>query len=199
VARLAVLASGNGSNFESLAKALRDRPSAAGPRHECVLLVYDRKAALAAERASRLGVPARYVGYAGRSRAEAESEISAALEEAAADLVALAGFMRILSPDFARRWKGRVLNVHPSLLPKWPGARGIGDAYEAGERRFGATVHYIDEGVDTGTIVAQEAFLAADGEPIGSIEERTHAIEHVLYPRAALEALDGIERARRPR
>lgn len=199
MARLAVLASGNGSNFESLATALRDRPSAAGLRHECVLLVYDRKAALAAERASRLGVPARYVGYAGRSRAEAEAEIDAALEAASADLVALAGFMRILTPGFARRWKGRILNVHPSLLPKWPGARGIGDAYEAGERNFGVTVHYVDEGVDSGPIVAQEAFLAADGETLGSIEERTHAIEHILYPRAALEALDGIERARRPR
>jgi phosphoribosylglycinamide formyltransferase 1 len=199
VARLAVLASGNGSNFEALATALRDRPAHDGPRHECVLLVYDRKAALAAERASRLGVPARYVGYAGRGRAEAEAEISAALVEVDADLVALAGFMRVLTPAFALRWKGRVLNVHPSLLPKWPGAHAIGDAFEAGERNFGATVHYVDEGVDTGPIVAQEAFLAMDGEPIDSIEERTHALEHVLYPRAALEALDGIERARRPR
>ncbi len=198
MARLAVLASGNGSNFEALAAALRDRPAAAGPRHECVLLVYDRRAALAADRAARLGVPARYVGYAGRSRAEAEAEIEASLAGAEADLVALAGFMHILTPDFARRWKGRVLNIHPSLLPKWPGAHAILDAYEAGERSFGATVHYIDEDVDTGPIVAQESFLAADGEPIDSIEERTHALEHDLYPRVALEALDGIELARRP-
>jgi phosphoribosylglycinamide formyltransferase 1 len=199
VARLAILASGNGSNFEALATALRDRPAAGGRPHECVLLVYDRRAALAAERAARLGVPARYVGYAGRSRDEAEAEIDAALVGAAADLVALAGFMRILTPAFARRWKGRVLNIHPSLLPKWPGAHAVADAFAAGERRFGATVHYVDEGVDTGPIVAQESFLAEDGEPIDSIERRTHEIEHVLYPRAALEALDGIELSRRPR
>jgi formyltetrahydrofolate-dependent phosphoribosylglycinamide formyltransferase len=199
VARLAVLASGNGSNFEALATALGARPAAEGPRHECVLLVYDRRAALAAERAARLGVPSRYVGYAGRSREEAEAEIDSALVDAGSELVALAGFMRILTPIFARRWKGRILNIHPSLLPKWPGAHAIKDAYESGERRFGATVHYIDEDVDTGPIVAQESFLAAEGEPIDSIEGKTHAIEHALYPRVALEALDGIERARRRR
>jgi formyltetrahydrofolate-dependent phosphoribosylglycinamide formyltransferase len=195
VARLAVLASGNGSNFEALVAALRARPASEGPRHECVLLAYDRKAAIAAERAARLGVAARYVTFAGRPREEAEEEIGAALDAAGADLVALAGFMRVLSPTFVRKW--RVLNIHPSVLPKWPGAHAIEDAYEAGERIFGVTVHYIDEGVDSGPIVAQESFRAAEGEPLAAIEERTHAVEHRLYARVALEALDGIERSRR--
>jgi phosphoribosylglycinamide formyltransferase 1 len=199
VARLAVLASGNGSNFEALVAALRARPEPAGPRHECVLLAYDRKAALAAERAVHLSVSSRYVTYLGRSREEAEAEIGDALGEARADLVALAGFMRVLTPGFASRWKGRILNIHPSLLPKWPGAHAIADAFEAGERDFGVTVHYIDEGVDTGPIVAQESFRAADRESLESIEARTHEIEHRLYPRVALEVLDGIERSRRPR
>jgi phosphoribosylglycinamide formyltransferase 1 len=199
VARLAVLASGNGSNFEALVEAMRARPGTAGPRHECVLLAYDRKAALAAERAARLGVPARYVTYVGRSKEEAEAEIGEALRQSRADLVALAGFMRVLTPLFARGWAGRVLNIHPSLLPKWPGARAIADAFEAGERDFGVTVHYIDEGVDTGPIIAQESFRAADREGLESIEARTHEIEHRLYPRVALEILDGIERSRRPR
>jgi phosphoribosylglycinamide formyltransferase 1 len=199
VARLAVLASGNGSNFEALVAALRARPESEGPRHECVLLAYDRRAALAAERAARLGVGSRYVTYLGRSREEAEAEIGDALREARADLVALAGFMRVLTPGFARAWMGRILNVHPSLLPKWPGARAIADAFEAGERDFGVTVHYIDEGVDTGPIAAQESFRAADRESLESIEARTHEIEHRLYPSVALGVLDGIARTRRPR
>lgn len=199
MARLAVLASGNGSNFEALVAALRARPESAGPRHDCVLLAYDRKAARAAERAARLGVSSRYVTYLGRSREEAEAEIGDALREARADLVALAGFMRVFTPGFASGWKGRILNVHPSLLPKWPGARAIADAFEAGERDFGVTVHYIDEGVDTGPVVAQESFRAEDRESLESIEARTHEIEHRLYPRVALEVLDDIERSRRPR
>lgn len=194
MARLAVLASGNGSNFECLADTLQSRPLAEGPAHDCVMLIYDRKAAFAAERAARLGIPSRYVPYIGRTREEAETEISALLHEAKADLVALAGFMRVLSPEFVRRWKGRVINIHPSLLPKWPGAHAIQDAFVAGEKLFGVTIHYIDEGVDTGPIIAQESFRVSPGESIESIEERTHELEHKLYPKVVLELLDTIEK-----
>jgi phosphoribosylglycinamide formyltransferase 1 len=190
VSRLAVLASGNGSNFEALALALRSRPAAAGPRHDCVLLVYDRKAAYAAERAKRLGIEARYVGYFGRDAAEAEAEIASALEEAGTELVALAGFMRILSGAFVASWKGALLNVHPSLLPKWPGAHAIERAFAAGEREFGVTVHYVDEGMDTGPVISQESFAAAPGESLESIEARVHELEHRIYPRAVIELLD---------
>jgi len=199
VARLAVFASGNGSNFEALVEALRARPSAEYPRHECVLLAYDRKAAFAAERAARLGVPSRYVTYLGRSRDESEADISAALDESRADLVALASFMRVFTPGFTRARKNGIVNIHPYLLPKYPGAHAIRDAYDAGERVFGVTVHYIDEGVDTGPIIAQESFRAEEGESMESIEERTHAVEHRLYPRVVLDLLDGIERSRRLR
>lgn len=197
MARLAVLASGSGTNFEALALALRERPLSEGPRHECAILVYDRKAAFAALRAARLGVPSRYVTYVGREREEAEAEIASVLSEAGADLVALAGFMRVLTPSFAREWKGRVVNIHPALLPKWPGAHAIRDAFEAGERLYGATVHYIDEGVDTGPVIARDSFEAREGESVESIEERIHGIEHRLYPRVVLELLDKIESSRR--
>ncbi len=193
MARLAVLASGSGSNFEALALALRDRPLSEGPRHECAILVYDRKAAFAAQRAARLGIPSRYVTYMGRTREEAEAEIASVLSEAKADIIALAGFMRIFTPDFVRGWKGRVLNVHPALLPKWPGAHAIRDAFEAGERQYGVSVQYIDEGMDTGPLIAQESFESREGEMIESIEERTHEVEHRLYPRVVLELLDRIE------
>jgi phosphoribosylglycinamide formyltransferase-1 len=193
MAKLAVLASGNGSNFEALAEAIQSRPRADGPAHDCVILIYDRKAAFAAERAARLGIASRYVPYIGRGREEAEMEISALLREYKADLVALAGFMRVLSPEFARAWKGRVVNIHPSLLPKWPGAHAIQDAFNAGERLFGVTIHYIDEGVDTGPIIAQESFRARAGESVESIEQRTHAVEHRLYPKVVLDLLDAME------
>jgi phosphoribosylglycinamide formyltransferase 1 len=196
VSRLAVLASGNGSNFEALAEALRSRPAAAGPRHECVLLVYDRKAAYAAQRAERLGVEARYVAYFGRSAAEAEAEIAAALGGSGAEFVALAGFMRILSGAFVASWKGRLVNVHPSLLPKWPGAHAIERAFGAGDRKFGVTVHYVDEGMDTGPIISQEFFTAEPGDSLETIEAKVHEVEHRMYPRAVLERLDACEAAR---
>jgi phosphoribosylglycinamide formyltransferase-1 len=195
VSRLAVLASGNGSNFEALVGALRARPEVEGPRHDCALLIYDRKAAFAAERAARLGVPARYVSYFKRDGADAEAEIQAALDEAGADAVALAGFMRILSGGFVRAWKGALVNVHPSLLPKYPGAGAIERAYEAGERSYGVTVHFVDEGMDTGPIIVQEAFSAEPGASLEAVEAKVHEIEHRIYPRAVVGLLD--ERASR--
>jgi len=196
VARLAVLASGNGSNFQALVEAVRERPEEEGPRHECVLLIHDRKAAFAAERASLLGIPRRHISYFGRAVFEAEAEIEAALDEAAADFVALAGFMRILSPPFVASRRGRIMNVHPSLLPEWPGAHSIQRAYEAGAREFGVTVHIVDEGMDTGPRVDRCSFEAHPGETIYEIEMRIHAIEHRIYPRAVLGMLDAFDEER---
>ncbi|HOX33001.1 MAG TPA: phosphoribosylglycinamide formyltransferase [Spirochaetales bacterium] len=193
MARLAVLASGNGSNFQAIVEALRAAAAAGGRRHGCVLLVHDRRAAYAAERARALGVPARYLPYAGRSREEAEAELAAALDEAGAELVALAGFMRLLSPAFVAARRGRVVNVHPAVLPAWPGAGSIRRAYEAGAAEFGATVHFVDEGMDTGPILIQEAFRPAPGSSLAEIERATHEIEHRIYPRAVLGLLDAIE------
>jgi len=228
VARLAVLASGRGTNFQAIVEAMRLRdqahrcevaegstfrdltgaalldgriPAGSGGaaagnvarRHECVLLVHDRKDAMAAVRARDLGVPALHVGYAGRTREEAEAAIDAALRASGADLVALAGFMRILSPAFVARWKGRLVNVHPSLLPLWPGAEAIHRAFAAGERRFGVTVHFVDEGMDTGPIIAQDEFEVEQGESEAEVEERIHRLEHALYPKVVLDLLDRID------
>ena len=203
-----------GSNFQAIVERLRAPRDAqaldgaegsafrgfAGPaagdvarHHECVLLVHDRKDAYAAQRAASLGVPARHVSYAGRTREEAEAEVDAALREVRADLVALAGFMRILSPAFVADWKGRLVNVHPSLLPAWPGAGAIHRAYGSGERRFGVTVHFVDEGMDTGPVIAQDEFEAIDGEDEAAVEERVHGLEHRLYPKVVLGLLDRID------
>jgi phosphoribosylglycinamide formyltransferase 1 len=201
VARLAVLASGNGSNFEAIVEYLRrgsprDAARGSASPHECVLLLYDRRAAFAATRAARLGVKARYVTYAGRSREEAEAEIEAALEESGTELIALAGFMRLLSPTFVRARYGRIVNVHPSLLPKWPGARAIERAYQAGEREFGVTVHLVDEGMDTGPLVDRASFLASADAGLEAIEAWIHDIEHQIYPKAVAALLDAIEAER---
>lgn len=199
MARLAVLASGNGSNFEALALAIARRPPSEGPRHECVLLIYDRKAAFAAERAKGLGIPSAYVSYFKREAAAAEADISAALDESGADLIALAGFMRILSPAFVACRRGRIVNVHPSILPAWPGAHSIERAYEAGSPEFGVTVHYVDEGMDTGPIIASSRFDRRTGDSLDEIEARVHSIEHDIYPNAVLDLLDRIETEGRPR
>jgi len=190
MARLAVLASGNGSNFQALAEKLG---SGEGRRHQCALLIYDRRAAFAADRAARLGIPARYVSYYKRDALEAEAEIASALSESGIDLVALAGFMRILSPAIVDSRRGRIANIHPSLLPKWPGARAIERAFEAGEREFGATVHLVDEGMDTGPILASSSFRSEPHCALSDIEARVHEIEHDIYPRAVVDLLDAIE------
>lgn len=197
MARLAVLASGNGSNFEALAQALSARPAGEGPRHDCVLLVYDRRAAHAAVRSERLGIPARYATYFNREASSAEAEIASFIDESGADLVALAGFMRLLSPAFVARRRGRLVNVHPSLLPKWAGAHAIERAYRSGELEFGVTVHFVDEGMDTGPVIAQESFARGPEETLGDIEARVHAVEHRLYPKAVLGLLDAIEAERK--
>lgn len=195
MADLAVLASGNGSNFQALVEALRrDAPQ----KHRCVLLIHDRKAAFAAERARSLGVPSHYVPYLGRSREEAELEIARLLDHAGAELVALAGFMRILTPNFASARAGRIVNVHPSILPAWPGVDSIERAFASGATRFGVTVHLVDAGMDTGPILVQEAFEPPAGSSLAEIERRTHEIEHRLYPAAVIRLLDEID-ARRSR
>jgi phosphoribosylglycinamide formyltransferase-1 len=195
VADLAVLASGNGGNFQAIVEALHAAP---GHGHRCVLLIHDRKAAYAAERARALAVPSRYVSYAGRARADAEEEIAALLGSAGAELIALAGFMRILSSDFVRNRAGRIVNVHPSLLPSWPGIDSIERAHAAGAKEFGVTVHLVDEGMDTGPILVQEAFRPSAGSSLAEIERTTHEIEHRIFPAAVLGLLDEID-ARRSR
>jgi len=192
VARLAVLASGNGSNFQALAEALR-----ADGGHEAALLVCDRPGAFALERAARLGIPARLIRYAGRPREDAEAEIAAALEDADVDLVALAGFMRLLGPSLVERWEGRMVNVHPALLPAYPGTRSIERAWEAGDAELGVTVHFVDRGMDTGRIIGQAR--VPRGETLEATEEAVHRAEHALYPRIVLDLLDGIPGAEAPR
>jgi phosphoribosylglycinamide formyltransferase-1 len=191
VASLAVFASGRGSNFVALAERLRG-----APHHRLAVLVCDVPGAPVLDRARELGIPARLVPCRGRTRAAAEAEMLEVLREQRADVVALAGFMRLLTPYFLSRFAGPVLNLHPSLLPKYPGTRGIEESFRSGDRELGISVIRVDEGVDTGPVLLQRSFTRSGAESLEEIERRIHDLEHAWFPTAVLQALDEIDAGR---
>ncbi len=178
---VAVLVSGRGSNLEAiLAAAGRDEFPA-----RVVVVVSDRERAPALERARRHGVPAVFLNpkdFADRTAYDAA--LLALLQGHQVGLVCLAGFMRILTPEFVRAWAGRILNIHPSLLPAFPGLAAQRQALEHGVKVSGATVHFVDEGVDTGPIVLQSSLAVYPDDTEESLSTRILAEEHRLYPEA---------------
>jgi phosphoribosylglycinamide formyltransferase 1 len=191
MARYAVMASGSGTNFEAIVRAL------SGSGHEAALLLCDRKAAAVFGRAERLGVPSRYLPYLGRTREEAEAEALKAIRDSGAELIFLAGFMRVLGPLFVGALEGRLVNIHPSLLPAYPGAHAIQRCYEAGDSRFGITIHYVDQGMDTGPRIVQRSLERLPAETLAGFEARVHGLEHLWYPAIARALLDEVELGRR--
>src|SRR5262249_43080763 len=152
--RLGILASGSGSNFQALAEACREGRTGA----EVALLVANVPGAKALERAEKLGVPQRLIDHkAFASRELFEARVVAALEEARVALVCLAGFMRLVGPTLLGRYAGRMLNIHPALLPAFPGLHGVRQALNYGVTLAGCTVHFVDAGTDTGPILLQAA------------------------------------------
>jgi phosphoribosylglycinamide formyltransferase-1 len=188
VASLAVFASGRGSNFVALAERLRG-----APRHRLAVLVCDVPDAPVLDRARELGIPARLVPCRDRSRADAEADMLEVLREHRVDAVALAGFMRLLTPYFLTRFAGPVINLHPSLLPKYPGTHGIEESFRSGDRELGISVIRVDEGVDTGPVLLQRSFTRTGTENLEEIERRIHDLEHVWFPVAVLQALDNLD------
>jgi phosphoribosylglycinamide formyltransferase-1 len=179
--RIAVLVSGEGSNLQAILDRVHGREGV-----EVVAVASNRAEARGLERARGAGVDTRVFArdHYG-DRPARDIAMADWLDERQVDLVVLAGYMELLSPEFVRRFSGRLVNVHPSLLPAFPGLHAIETAIEHGVRVMGVTVHFVDEGVDTGPIIAQEAF-EVDPYPldVDAIEERVHAIEHELLPRA---------------
>ena len=181
-ARLAILLSGRGSNFEAIADAV---DAGRIPDARIVAVLSDVSAAPGLARARERGLPAHDLDRSRfSSRAEHEAAVTRILEDARADLVCLAGYMRILSPDFVSRWRGRVLNIHPSLLPKYRGTSPQRRALEAGDAVSGCTVHVVDEGTDTGPIVLQKVVPIVAGDTVESLSDRILEAEHALYPEA---------------
>ena len=180
-ARIAVLASGNGSNFEVLASAARGGMLGGS----IVALFSDQPGAFALERASRLGIESRVLPVGRfRSRLEDERPWLDALRERAVDVVLLAGFMRRLHAPLLSAYAGRILNIHPSLLPSFPGLDAMGRAWRHGVRVTGCTVHVVEDAVDGGPIVAQRAVEVREDDTLDTLECRIHAAEHALYPEA---------------
>ncbi len=176
VARVAVLVSGRGSNLQALLDAAADPWFPA----DIVRVVSNVPGAYALERAAQAGVPTSTVVSKGRSREDFEAEVLAQLGEV--DIVCLAGFMRVLTGAFLDRFPSRVMNIHPALLPAFPGTHGIRDARAYGTTVAGATCHLVDKGVDTGPILAQGGVAVFDDDTDESLAARVLAIEHRLYP-----------------
>ncbi|QHT59320.1 phosphoribosylglycinamide formyltransferase [Paenibacillus lycopersici] len=186
--RVAVFASGSGSNFQALAEAARDGAFPA----EIALLVCDKPAAKVVQRAEALGVPTFLFdpkSYA--SREACEEEIVGLLEREGIELIVLAGYMRLITDVLVKPYYGRIINVHPALLPAFPGVRGIRQALEYGVKLTGVTVHFVDGGMDTGPIILQRAVEIRDDDTEETLAERIHAVEHELLPLAVRRIAEG--------
>jgi phosphoribosylglycinamide formyltransferase-1 len=184
---VAVLASGRGTNLQALLDAAR--AGRLGGR--VVLVASNVESSAALERARAAGVPARFLDHRGRAREAFDAELVELLRAHAVGLVCLAGYMRILSPTFLRAFPRRVLNVHPSLLPAFPGLDAQRQAWEHGVKVSGATVHIVDEGLDSGPILLQEAVPVHDSDTVASLAARILEAEHRIYPRAVRLMLEG--------
>lgn len=187
--KIAFLVSGNGTNAENLIKEIK---AGRVPEAEARLVLSDNPGAGAIEKAAKFGVEAVVIDrkkYA--SKAEFETAVRHELEERDIDLIALAGFMRILSGDFVRHFAGKILNIHPALLPAFPGAHGIRDAFEAKVKETGVTVHFVDEGVDTGPLIIQEKVPVEAQDTLETLEAKVHAVEYRLYPEALRLVISG--------
>mgnify|MGYP001317795459 CR=1 FL=1 len=186
--RIAVFASGSGSNFQAIVDAVQRRELDV----EVALLVCDKPQAKVVQRAYAAGVAAftfRPKEYA--SREAYEAEIVRVLEEHEIDLIVLAGYMRLVTRVLLEPYEGRIINIHPALLPSFPGVDGIGDAFRYGVKVTGVTVHYVDDGMDTGPIIAQEPVRIEPVDTLETLAAKIHAVEHKLYPEVIRQISEG--------
>jgi phosphoribosylglycinamide formyltransferase 1 len=184
--RIAVLVSGTGTNLQALIDSVH------GDQIEIACVAASRPGAAALERAERAGIETGvFASDTLASRGARDEALADWLEERSVQLVVLAGWMELLGRAFIRRFAGRIINVHPSLLPAFAGLRAIEQAVEHGVKVTGVTVHFVDEGVDTGAIVLQEALELSYPDAIADIEKRVHGVEHRLLPRAVRLIAEG--------
>ncbi|GAA0430162.1 phosphoribosylglycinamide formyltransferase [Lentibacillus halophilus] len=182
--RAAVFASGTGSNFESI---MNDTERAV----DVVLLVCDRSDAPVLEKAEKFGVEASvFHPKTFASKATYEQLVLDKLREMNVAWIFLAGYMRIIGETLLKNYEGRIINIHPSLLPQFPGKDAIGQAYRAGVRTTGVTVHYVDEGVDTGDVIAQREVPVLPDDTEDTLAERIQQTEHQLYPAVIRQLLE---------
>ncbi|QED46454.1 phosphoribosylglycinamide formyltransferase [Cytobacillus dafuensis] len=176
---IAVFASGSGSNFQAIIDEVKKGELQANLK----LLVCDKPNAFCIERATNEDIP--YFTFSAKDYAgkeEYENEILKKLKENKIEFIVLAGYMRLIGPILLKEFEGRIVNIHPSLLPAFPGKDAIGQALNANVKKSGVTIHFVDEGMDTGPIIAQQEVDIDSAETRESLQEKIHEIEHQLYP-----------------
>ena len=178
--RIAVLVSGSGTNLQTLIEQLhQDETSGI----DIAVVISDRRKAYALTRAKRAGIPTRVVRTQDfETRIDFDAEISRLVERYGVELIVLAGFMKLFQPPFVRKYRNRIINVHPTLLPAFPGAHPVADTLAYGVKIAGVTVHFVDEDVDTGPIIAQSAVPVLDTDDEKRLHDRIQVEEHKLYP-----------------
>lgn len=180
--RLVALASGKGTNFDAIVRAIRDGTIS---RAEMVGLVVDRSSTGAERFAREAAVPVRLVDHASfASREEYDAAVMESVDAFAPDLIVAAGYMRILSDGFVQRYARRIMNIHPSLLPSFPGLHAQRQALEYGVKIAGCTVHFVDEGLDSGPVVVQRSVAIPEGATEGELADLIHREEHRAYVEA---------------
>ena len=178
--RIAVFASGNGSNFTAIADAIREEELKGAT---LALLFSDNAAAFVLEPTLQLS-PQKFP-----SKAAFEAALLNELAEHSIELIVLAGYMRIVGPTLLAAFPNRIINLHPSLLPSFPGKSGIADAFHYGVKVTGITIHYVDSGIDTGPIIAQEVVRIESEDTLESLEAKIHQLEHRVYPAVIAEII----------
>jgi phosphoribosylglycinamide formyltransferase-1 len=185
--KIGILLSGRGSNFEAIADSIE-----AGRLHaEIAIVISNRADAPGLESARRRGLNAKSIPSKRRIREEHDAEVVSALKQAKVDLVCLAGYMRLLSPDFIRAFSNRIVNIHPSLLPAFPGMDAQKQALEYGVKVTGCTVHFVDEHLDHGPIILQKTVPVLDGDDVHTLSARILEQEHRAYSEAIGLLLSG--------
>jgi phosphoribosylglycinamide formyltransferase 1 len=186
--RIGVLLSGRGSNFEALAESV-----SAGriPNSEMAIVVSNQPDALGLKKADARGIPTRMIPSKGLQREAYDRQVAAVLQEHRVDLICLAGYMRLLSPYFVATFPQKILNIHPSLLPSFPGLEAQKQALEHGVKFAGCTVHFVDENLDAGPIILQAIVPVLDSDDEQALSERILKEEHRIYSAAARIVLEG--------
>jgi phosphoribosylglycinamide formyltransferase 1 len=185
---LGILLSGRGSNFEAIAQSVA---SGAIPDARIAVVISNRTDAGGIETAKRLGLETQVIPSKGKQREDHDRDVVAALQQHKVDLVCLAGYMRLLSPWFVKQFPHKILNIHPSLLPAFPGLEAQQQAFAYGVKIAGCTVHFVDEYLDSGPIVIQAAVPVLDEDTVDSLSARILAQEHLIYPKAIGYIVEG--------
>ena len=186
--RIAFLVSGSGTNMANIVAKIRSGEVQA----EAALVISNKPGVKAIEKAAAFGVKTVVIDHkAYADRTAFDKALDECLEKNRIDLVVLAGFMRILTEGFVKKYNGRLINIHPALLPAFPGGHAIQDAWDAKVKETGVTVHFVDSGVDTGAVILQRKVPVLPGDTIETLEARIHTLEYEIYPKALSLVLSG--------